>query len=76
MHFLEFDAAEFDPICPHPVFRRDQAVGVVTSVSYGHRIQKTVGLAYFRQPVGTSDAFEAGILGREVGARITAPLSI
>ena len=46
---------------------------MVTSGGFGHRLQKAIGLAYFRQPIESSDALEVEILGRKIGARITAP---
>ena len=74
LHLLEFDAPEFDPFYSHPVFRGDEAIGLVTSGAFGHRLQKAIGLAYFREPVATTDELEAEILGRRVAARITPPL--
>ena len=37
---LEFDDPEFDPFYMHTLFRADEAVGMVTSGAYGHRMQK------------------------------------
>jgi len=56
------------------VFRQGQAVGMVTSGSYGHRLQKAIALAYFRTPIANDDELEVEILGRRVPARITSPL--
>ena len=64
MHLLEFDDPEFDPFYMHTVFRGDQAIGLVTSGAFGHRLQKAIGLAYFRAPVSPRDEFEVEILGR------------
>ena len=75
MHLLEFDDPEFDPFYAHPVFRGDEAVGMVTSGAFGHRLQKAIGLAYFRVPISRQDELEVEILGRRFGARITTPLS-
>jgi len=74
MELIELDAPEFDPFYMHTVFRQGQAVGMVTSGSYGHRLQKAIALAYFRTPIANEDELEVEILGRRVGARITSPL--
>jgi dimethylglycine dehydrogenase len=42
MELLEFDESEFDPFYMHSVFRGDEAVGMVTSGAYGHRLQKAM----------------------------------
>ncbi|MCP4765916.1 MAG: aminomethyl transferase family protein [Gammaproteobacteria bacterium] len=74
MELIELDAPEFDPFYMHTVFRQGRAVGMVTSGSYGHRLQKAIALAYFRTPIANADALEVEILGRPVPARITSPL--
>lgn len=74
MQLLEFEDPEFDPFYLHPVFRGDRAVGIVTSGCFGHRLQKAIGLAYFRQPVSSDVELDIEILGRRSGARITTPL--
>jgi dimethylglycine dehydrogenase len=74
MELIELDAPEFDPFYMHTVFRQEQVVGMVTSGSYGHRLQKSIALAYFRTPIAGHDELEVEILGRRVSARITAPL--
>ncbi len=74
MQLLEFDDPEFDPFYLHTVFRGHTAVGMVTSGSYGHRLHKAIGLAYFRRPVTRADELSVEILGRPVNARITRPL--
>jgi len=74
MELIELDAPEFDPFYMHTVFRQGQAVGMVTSGSYGHRLQKAIALAYFRTPIASDDELEVEILGRRVPARITSPL--
>jgi len=56
------------------VFRANEAVGMVTSGAYGHRLQKAIGLAYFRSAVSREEELSVEILGRPVKARITAPL--
>ena len=74
MELLEFEDPEFDPFYMHTLFRGDAAVGMVTSGSYGHRLQKAIGLAYLRTPVTRADQLNVEILGRTVNARITRPL--
>ena len=74
MELLEFDAPEFDPFYLHTVFRGNEAIGMVTSGSFGHRLQKTIGLAYFRNQVAPADELTVEILGRKAATRIRAPL--
>ena len=74
MQLLEFDNPEFDPFYAHSVFRAGEAIGMVTSGCYGHRMGKAIGLAYFRTPVALDDELEVEILGRRATARITTPL--
>jgi dimethylglycine dehydrogenase len=70
MELLEFDAPEFDPFYLHTVFRGNEAIGMVTSGSFGHRLQKAIGLAYFRNQVAPADELHVEILGRKAAARI------
>jgi glycine cleavage system aminomethyltransferase T len=58
----------------HTVFRGDEPLGMVTSASYGHRMQKAIGLAYFRRKVSSEDELGVEILGRKSIARIIRPL--
>ncbi len=74
MALLEFEEPEFDPFYMHPVFRGDEVVGMVTSGAYGHRLQKAIGLAYFRTSVTREDELSVEILGRRSAARLTTPL--
>ena len=74
MKLLEFDAPEFDPFYLHTLYSDGQAVGLVTSASYGHRLGKAIGLAYLRQAWSPGEPLEVEILGRRVDARITTPL--
>ena len=73
MHLLEFKGSEFDPFYMHTVFRGDEVIGIVTSAAYGHRTGRSVGLAYFRLPVNSSDNLSVLVLGRKISARITKP---
>ena len=74
MELLEFDDPEFDPFYLHTIFRDEQPVGMATSGAYGHRLQKAIGLAYFRMPVTREDELTVEILGRHSKARIRSPL--
>jgi dimethylglycine dehydrogenase len=74
MELLEFENPEFDPFYLHTVFRGDDAIGMVTSGAYGHRVQKALGLVYFRTPVVDGDELQVEILGRKTRARVTAAL--
>ncbi len=70
MELLEFDNPEFDPFYLHPVFRGDEAIGMVTSGDFGHRLQQAIGLAYFRKQVVADDKLYVEILGRKANVRI------
>jgi dimethylglycine dehydrogenase len=74
MHLLEFKDPKFDPFYAHVIFRQQQAVGMVTSGSYGFRLNKAIGLAYFRSAVAIDDDLEVEILGRRSAARIITAL--
>ena len=74
MELLEFDGPEFDPFYMHTVFRDGQPVGMVTSGAYGHRMNRAIGLAYFRTPVSGDDELSVEILGRRCNALIRRPL--
>ena len=74
MQLVEFDSPEFDPFYSHSVFRGDATVGMVTSGCFGHRLNRTIGLAYFRNSVTADDELEVEILGRRSVARIRIPL--
>jgi len=74
MELLEFADSTVDPFYAHPIFRGDEPIGLVTSASFGHRLQKAIGLAWFRDAPDRDEELEVEILGRRVGARLTAPL--
>ncbi len=74
MQLLEIEDSEIDPFYLHSVFRDDEAVGIVTSGAYGFRLQKSIALAYFRQPVSAGDDLSAEILGRRPKAKVIQPL--
>ena len=70
MHLLELEEQPNDPFYMHTVFLDDRAVGMVTSGSYGHRVQKPLALAYFSESVNFDDTFSVSILDGMVNARI------
>ncbi len=70
MHLLELDEQPNDPFYMHTVFLDEKPVGMVTSGSYGHRIQKPLALAYFSEPINLDDTFSVSILDGMVNARI------
>ena len=74
MELLEFDNSEFGPFYVHPVFRGDEAIGMVTFGDFGHRLQQAIGLAYFRKQVVADDELSVEILGRLTKAWITTAL--
>jgi dimethylglycine dehydrogenase len=74
MQLLEFEDPEFDPFYLHTVYRDNEAIGMVTSGAYGYRLQKAIGLVYFRQLVSADDELCVDILGRKSTARIINPL--
>ena len=74
MELLEFEEPEFDPFYMHTIFRGDEAIGMVTSGSYGHRLQKAIGLAYFHTPISSDDELSVEILGRKSRASVTTAL--
>lgn len=70
MHALEFETSSVDPFYSHTIFCGEEAVGMVTSGAYGHRLERSVGLAYFKRPVDQSDDLTMSLLGRSVKTNI------
>ncbi len=70
MHLLELDEQPNDPFYMHTILSNNEPVGIVTSGSYGHRVQRPLALAYFSQPVGMDETFRISILDTKVNARI------
>ncbi len=69
MVLLDIEAGDIDPFYAHTVWQGDRAVGVVTSGAYGHRTQKTLALAYLRDPAAR-DGLTVNILGQQRPAMI------
>jgi dimethylglycine dehydrogenase len=70
MSALEFEASDVDPFYSHTIFCDGEVVGMVTSGAYGHRLKRSVGLAYFRNKVKALDDLQVSILGCTVQANI------
>lgn len=72
MVLLEIDTdGEVEPFYSHSVFAEGRPIGVVTSGAYGHRVRKSLALAFLREPqirIGLS----VKLLGHERAARILA----
>lgn len=71
MALLELENHGIDAFGMHTVLHRGEAVGLVTSGAFGHRVGKSLTLAWFRE--GTPDPVEelrVGLLDREVCARV------
>jgi dimethylglycine dehydrogenase len=72
MVLLEIDTADaVEPFYSHTVFARGKPVGVVTSGAFGHRVRKSLALAFLREP-DIRDGLSVKLLGRERPARILA----
>ena len=70
MVLLEIDTdGEVEPFYSHTVFAQGRPVGVVTSGAFGHRVKKSLALAFLREPE-IRDGFSVKMLGRERAARI------
>ena len=67
MVLLELEAGETDPFYAHTVWQDRRAVGIVTSGAYGHRTDKTLALAYLRDPTART-GLTVGILGEHRAA--------
>ncbi len=70
MVLLEVDSdGEVEPFYSHTVFAGGRPIGIVTSGAYGHRVRKSLALAFLREP-GIGDHLSVKLLGRERPARI------
>jgi dimethylglycine dehydrogenase len=70
MVLLEIDTdGEVEPFYSHTVFARGRPVGVVTSGAFGHRVRKSLALAFLREPE-FREGLTVKLLGRERAARI------
>jgi len=70
MVLLEIDTdGEIEPFYSHTLFAQGRAVGVVTSGAFGHRVRKSLALAFLREPA-IREGLTVKLLGRERAARI------
>lgn len=70
MVLLEIDTGgAVEPFYAHSVFAEGRAVGVVTSGAFGHRVSKSLALAFLREPA-IREGLTVKLLGREQSARI------
>ena len=70
MALLEVDTADgIEPFYSHTVLAKGRAVGVVTSGAFGHRVRKSLALAFLRER-DTRDGLSVMLLGSERPARI------
>ncbi|MDE2383467.1 MAG: GcvT family protein [Alphaproteobacteria bacterium] len=70
MVLLEIDTeGRVEPFYSHTVFAQGRPVGVVTSGAYGHRVRKSLALAFLREPEHR-EGLSVKLLGRERPARI------
>ena len=72
MVLLEIETdGNVEPFYSHTVFGLGRPVGIVTSGAYGHRVKKSLALAFLREP-GVREGLTVKLLGRERPARILA----
>lgn len=69
MHLLELEDTGIVPYFKHTVHEHDQAVGIVTSGTYGYRTGKVLALAYL-QETSQEKPLHVDILGNPIPARI------
>ncbi len=66
---LDLDAVNADAFGGQAVFCGDSCVGVVTSGAYGARVEKSLALAYLREPVESlNESLCVELLGQRVRA--------
>ncbi len=72
MVLLKIDTADdVEPFYSHTVFARGRPVGVVTSGAFGHRVRRSLALAFLREP-DIREGLSVKLLGRERPARVLA----
>jgi dimethylglycine dehydrogenase len=70
MQLLEIDTdGEVEPFYSHTLFAEGRPIGIVTSGAYGHRLKKSLALAFLREPK-MREGLTVKLLGRERPARI------
>lgn len=69
MVLLEIETTDVDPFYAHTVLHEGRSVGIVTSGAYGHRTNKTLALAYLRDPSARTE-LQVRILGKNRDSKI------
>ncbi len=70
---LEIDSRDADPTGFEPVFSEGDCVGFITSGGYGHRVERSLGLAYINSKILQQSAdLSVSVVGERFAARILA----
>ncbi len=69
LRLIEFQEGS-DPFYQHVLMKNGNAVGMVTSAAYGHRVGRPLALAYVRPEAAEAEMFEVQVLGRLVPAKV------
>ena len=68
---MEVDNTDSDCVGNEPVYHADKVVGVTTSGSYGHKVEKSLAFAYVDPKLGAHGTeFDIMVLGEKRKARI------
>lgn len=59
-----------DPFFQHAVMLKGEAVGMVTSGGFGHRVGRNLALAWVKPEAADAEAFEIEVLGRSLSAQV------
>lgn len=71
MALLELEDHGVDAFGLHTVLHREEAVGLVTSGAFGHRVRTSLALAWFREGApDPADELRVGLPGHEVRAQV------
>jgi len=74
--YLEIDAVDADAIGNEPVYFKDKIVGLVTSGSFGFRVNKSLAFAYVESDLAVIDGeFSVKILGQKRKAVVLKEMS-
>jgi len=69
---LTVDTKDIDAIGDEPVWHNGEIVGVTTSGGYGHRVQRSIALAYVPTPLARDgERFEVVVLGEKYPATLS-----
>jgi dimethylglycine dehydrogenase len=70
MSLLALDATDTDVFGLHPVIMDGELVGITTSGAYGHRVGKSLALAYLRRGIDLDAAMSVNLLGDSIPATV------